>query len=150
MTTDTPARWGGRPLAETRWTLELSRLLVDPVFAGVGVARGDRRPVMLMPGFLAGDQTLAVLAGWPAASGADRPQAAAVTTRARWAHADPTSSRTRSRSAPTRSRCSTSARRPWPPSRARAACSRGDGVVRWQAQRVPYADCVEVTGATSA
>ena len=24
--------------------------------------------------------------------------------------------------------------------------SKGDGVVRWQAQRVPYADCVEVTG----
>ena len=24
--------------------------------------------------------------------------------------------------------------------------SKGDGVVRWQAQLVPYADCVEVTG----
>jgi hypothetical protein len=24
--------------------------------------------------------------------------------------------------------------------------SRGDGVVRWQLQLVPYADCVEVTG----
>ena len=24
--------------------------------------------------------------------------------------------------------------------------SKGDGVVRWQAARVPYADCVEVTG----
>jgi hypothetical protein len=24
--------------------------------------------------------------------------------------------------------------------------SRGDGVVRWQAQIVPYADCIEVTG----
>jgi pimeloyl-ACP methyl ester carboxylesterase len=59
-----PARWWGRPLAETRWSLELSRLVVDPVFAGRGVPRGDGRPVLLMPGFLAGDQTLLVLAGW--------------------------------------------------------------------------------------
>jgi triacylglycerol lipase len=45
--------------------LELSRLLVDPVFApAAGVPRGDGRPVVLLPGFLAGDQTLAVLAGW--------------------------------------------------------------------------------------
>jgi triacylglycerol lipase len=57
-------RWWGRPLAETRWTLELSRLLVDPVLAGHDVPRGDGRPVMLMPGFGAGDQTLLVLAGW--------------------------------------------------------------------------------------
>jgi pimeloyl-ACP methyl ester carboxylesterase len=57
-------RWRGRPLAETRWALELSRLLVDPAFRGDGVPRGDGRPVVLMPGFLAGDQTLAVLASW--------------------------------------------------------------------------------------
>jgi pimeloyl-ACP methyl ester carboxylesterase len=45
--------------------LELGRLLVDPVFsARAGVPRGDGRPVVLMPGFLAGDQTLAVLAAW--------------------------------------------------------------------------------------
>ena len=31
---------------------------------GPGLPRGDGRPVLLMPGFLAGDQTLAVLAGW--------------------------------------------------------------------------------------
>jgi pimeloyl-ACP methyl ester carboxylesterase len=37
---------------------------VDPVFAGHGVAHGDGRPVVLMPGFMAGDQTLAVLASW--------------------------------------------------------------------------------------
>lgn len=59
-----PARWWGRPLAETRWPLELSRLLADPVFAGRGIPRGDGRPVLLMPGFLAGDQTLAVMATW--------------------------------------------------------------------------------------
>jgi pimeloyl-ACP methyl ester carboxylesterase len=45
--------------------LELARLLVDPVYlAQSGVERGNGRPVVLLPGFLAGDQTLAVMAGW--------------------------------------------------------------------------------------
>ena len=57
-------RWMGRPLAETRWWFELARLLTDPVLYGVDVPRGDGRPVVLMPGFLAGDQTLAVIAAW--------------------------------------------------------------------------------------
>ena len=57
-------RWWGRPLAETRWQLELARLLVDPVLRGHGVARGDGRPVVLLPGFGGGDQTLLVLAAW--------------------------------------------------------------------------------------
>ena len=57
-------RWWGRPLAETRAWLELGRLLCDPVLYGGGVPRGDGRPVVLMPGFLAGDQTLSMLAGW--------------------------------------------------------------------------------------
>ena len=57
-------RWRGNHLAETRWVLELSRLLIDPVFLPAGVPRGDGRPVLLLPGFLAGDQTLAVLAAW--------------------------------------------------------------------------------------
>ena len=56
--------WFGRPLAETRWCLELGRLLADPVWHGVGIGRGDGRPVVLMPGFLAGDQTLGVMAVW--------------------------------------------------------------------------------------
>jgi triacylglycerol lipase len=61
----TRERWWGRPLAETRWSLELTRLLADPVlYGGGGVPRGDGRPVVLMPGFLAGDQTLAVLGAW--------------------------------------------------------------------------------------
>ena len=59
-----PTRWWGRPVAETRWVLELSRLLIDPVFAGRDVPRGGGRPVVLMPGFLAGDQTLVVMAAW--------------------------------------------------------------------------------------
>jgi triacylglycerol lipase len=45
--------------------LELARLLVDPVYLSQsGVERGDGRPVVLLPGFLAGDRTLAVMAGW--------------------------------------------------------------------------------------
>ena len=57
-------RWWGRPLAETRWCLELGRLLADPVWRGVGVPCGDGRPVVLVPGFLAGDRTLSVMAAW--------------------------------------------------------------------------------------
>jgi triacylglycerol lipase len=57
-------RWWGRPLAETRWQLELARLMVDPVLRGRDVPRGDGRPVVLVPGFGAGDQTLIVLAAW--------------------------------------------------------------------------------------
>ena len=57
-------RWWGDHLRETRWPLELSRLLVDPVFRGHDVPRGDGRPVILMPGFGGGDQTLLVLAAW--------------------------------------------------------------------------------------
>jgi pimeloyl-ACP methyl ester carboxylesterase len=64
LPTDRPRRWG-RPVAETRWLLELMRLSIEPTFLwGPGIARGDGRPVVLMPGFLAGDQTLVVLAGW--------------------------------------------------------------------------------------
>jgi triacylglycerol lipase len=57
-------RWWGNHLAETRWSLELARLLADPVFLPVGVPRGDGRPVVLLPGFGAGDNTLTVLAAW--------------------------------------------------------------------------------------
>ena len=57
-------RWWGDHLRETRWQLELYRLLVDPVFHGRGVPRGDGRQVVLLPGFGGGDQTLLVLATW--------------------------------------------------------------------------------------
>jgi pimeloyl-ACP methyl ester carboxylesterase len=57
-------RWWGDHLRETRWQLELYRLLIDPVFVGRGVPRGDGRPVVLMPGFGGGDQTMIVLAAW--------------------------------------------------------------------------------------
>ena len=59
-----PGRWRGDHIREIRWQLELYRLLIDPVFRGDGTPRGDGRPVILMPGFGGGDQTLLVLAAW--------------------------------------------------------------------------------------
>ena len=59
-----PRRWWGRPIAEFRWQAELARLLVDPVFRGEGVERGDGMPALLIPGFLAGDSSLSVMHGW--------------------------------------------------------------------------------------
>lgn len=43
---------------------ELSALLRDPVFRGRGVPHGDGRPVLLIPGFLAGDWTMRVMHAW--------------------------------------------------------------------------------------
>jgi pimeloyl-ACP methyl ester carboxylesterase len=57
-------RWWGRHVRELRWQGELARLLVDPVFRGEGVPHGDGAPVLLIPGFLAGDESLRVLGGW--------------------------------------------------------------------------------------
>jgi pimeloyl-ACP methyl ester carboxylesterase len=62
-------RWWGRHLHETRWSLEAARLLADPVFYGRGVPRGDGRPVLLLPGFLAGDYTLGAMTSWLARIG---------------------------------------------------------------------------------
>jgi len=58
------AKWWGTHLREMRWQAELGRLLADPVWRGVGVPRGDGGPVLLIPGFLAGDQSLSVMASW--------------------------------------------------------------------------------------
>ncbi len=57
-------KWWGAHLREMRWQAELARLLADPVWRGVGLPRGDGAPVLLIPGFLAGDQSLSVMAGW--------------------------------------------------------------------------------------
>jgi triacylglycerol lipase len=43
---------------------EFSALLSDPIFRGRGIPRGDGRPVLLVPGFLAGDWTLRVMDNW--------------------------------------------------------------------------------------
>jgi pimeloyl-ACP methyl ester carboxylesterase len=59
-----PRRWWGRHLAEVRWQAELARLLVDPVFRGIGVPHGDGAPAIVIPGFLAGDSSLGVMQGW--------------------------------------------------------------------------------------
>lgn len=63
--------WWGNHLGELRWQAELTRLLVDPVYRGVGVESGDGAPVVLVPGFMAGDATLAVLRGWLTRMGYD-------------------------------------------------------------------------------
>ena len=56
--------WWGTHLREVRWQAELARLLADPVWRGTGLPRGDGEPVLLIPGFLAGDQSLSVMATW--------------------------------------------------------------------------------------
>jgi triacylglycerol lipase len=48
---------------ELRYGLELARLVCDPTFLHPG-RQADAPPVLLVPGFLAGDTSLAVLRGW--------------------------------------------------------------------------------------
>jgi triacylglycerol lipase len=59
-----PPVWWGRPLAEMRWQAEFLRLLADPIYLRGGDPRGDGRPVVLVPGFAAGDWTLSHLWFW--------------------------------------------------------------------------------------
>ena len=49
---------------ETRLGLELARLLRDPIYRGHGVADAGGQPVLLIPGFLAGDDSLGVMTKW--------------------------------------------------------------------------------------
>ena len=58
------AKWWGAHLREFRWQGELARLMADPVWRGVGQPRGDGGPVLLIPGFLAGDASLQVMGDW--------------------------------------------------------------------------------------
>jgi pimeloyl-ACP methyl ester carboxylesterase len=51
--------WG-----EARFALEHAALRRHPVFRGEGVPAGDGAPVLLVPGFLAGDVSLGVMAQW--------------------------------------------------------------------------------------
>ncbi len=57
-------KWWGAHLREVRWQAELARLLADPVWRGRDLPRGGGAPVLLIPGFLAGDQSLSVMASW--------------------------------------------------------------------------------------
>lgn len=54
---------------ESRLGLEAARLLRSPVWRGEGVEPGDGRGVLLVPGFLAGDGSLATMAKWLRANG---------------------------------------------------------------------------------
>ena len=55
----------GPPLwREARIGLEAAALVRDPIFRGDGMADGRGRPVLLIPGFLAGDGSLSMMAGW--------------------------------------------------------------------------------------
>jgi len=49
---------------EARIALERAALSRDPVLRGQGVARGDGMPVLLIPGFMAGDLTLSLMSHW--------------------------------------------------------------------------------------
>ena len=49
---------------EGRTALELAELLRDPVFREVDPGAGAERPVLLVPGFLAGDGSLGLMTGW--------------------------------------------------------------------------------------
>ena len=49
---------------ESRFGLELADLRRSPVYRGHGVPGGGGRPVMLIPGFLAGDGSLGTLTHW--------------------------------------------------------------------------------------
>jgi triacylglycerol lipase len=56
---DLPPLW-----REGRTGLELAGLLRDPAFRKPGPVAGSGSPVLLIPGFLAGDDSLAVMAWW--------------------------------------------------------------------------------------
>jgi len=49
---------------ESRMGLELAALLRDPVFRGRGVEDGAGQPVLLLPGLLAGDDSLRMMSRW--------------------------------------------------------------------------------------
>lgn len=49
---------------EARWGLEWAHLRWSPVFLGFGVKHGRREPVLLIPGFMAGDLLMLELHRW--------------------------------------------------------------------------------------
>jgi triacylglycerol lipase len=219
----TTERWWGRPVAETRAGFELGRLLADPVWHGAGVPHGDGRPVVLIPGFLAGDRTMSAIATWlrrvgyqpsfcgfvantdcsdrgldrvertvdavwrsdrrrvalvghsrgghfaralaarrpdrvshAISMGADlqgmfgvsEPTLFAVGTARRAVHATGRARRATCMTGHCTCRFSQDFARAFPFDRVRLTSiySKGDGVVHWQRQVIPHADCIEVTG----
>jgi len=59
-----PPRWWGNHLRELRWQAELARLLIDPIYRCQGIPAGTGAPVLVIPGFLAGDTSLAIMRDW--------------------------------------------------------------------------------------
>jgi triacylglycerol lipase len=61
-----PITGGHRPplWREARVALETAALLRDPVLRGQGVEDGRGQPVLLIPGFMAGDGSLALMSNW--------------------------------------------------------------------------------------
>jgi triacylglycerol lipase len=59
-------RWTRQPPVwlEGRSAIEYLRLVRHPLFRGAGVPDGEGRPVLLVPGFMAGDSSLATLRDW--------------------------------------------------------------------------------------
>jgi triacylglycerol lipase len=57
-------RWRPSLALEQRAGVELAELLASPVYYGLGVPRGDKRAVLLIPGFIGSDSYLSTLAGW--------------------------------------------------------------------------------------
>ena len=53
------AIWG-----EARMGAEAAALLASPVWRGSGVPAGASRPVLLIPGFLAGDSSMTLMSSW--------------------------------------------------------------------------------------
>ncbi len=66
--------WG-----ETRMGAEAARLMASGVWRGAGVPEGDGQPVLLVPGFLAGDGSLALMAQWLRRTG-HNPHGSRITT----------------------------------------------------------------------
>jgi pimeloyl-ACP methyl ester carboxylesterase len=49
---------------ESRLALEVASLVRDPIYRGEGVADAGDQPVLLIPGFLAGDGSLGIMTKW--------------------------------------------------------------------------------------
>ncbi|MBV8774016.1 MAG: hypothetical protein JO166_17055 [Deltaproteobacteria bacterium] len=47
----------------TMW-VDVGALMMDPAFYGIGVARGDRKPVVIIPGFMGNDFYLMPMLNW--------------------------------------------------------------------------------------
>src|SRR5215467_6077123 len=61
----TPSLFTQPPIwRESRFGLEMAALLRDPVLHGEGVTDGRGQPVLLIPGFMAGDDSLGLMTRW--------------------------------------------------------------------------------------